>query len=373
VVKPVLAADFAARVGSFALEVALRSEAGILALLGPSGAGKTLTLQCLAGLRRPHAGRIVLGDRVLFDAARGIHVPPRQRRVGYVFQHYALFPHLTVAENLAFGLAGWPRDAARRRVAELLALLRLEELAARRPRELSGGQQQRVALGRALAPKPALLLLDEPLAALDPAIRSALAAELLALQRTLGLPMVLVTHDVDEAYTLSTRMVVLHHGRVLQAGPKEEVFHRPADATVARLVGMRNLFLGRIAAADARGLVVATPRFAVLAPPADWPLGARVQVGVRPEDVAVVGPGEAPPAEAARLEGWVVAVLDHGATRTALFKAGTAAPADARDYDLEVLLSSRAYRALGLAEGQRRVIAIPRAAVHVLGEEGAAI
>jgi len=187
------------RLAGFTLDVAWSAGDGVAVLFGPSGAGKTLTLQCLAGLIRPDAGRIALGGRVLFDADSGIDVPPQQRRVGYVFQGYALFPHLTVADNVGFGLRDRPRVERARRVADVVQRLGLGGLERRYPRELSGGERQRVALGRALAIEPALLLLDEPLSALDAPLRRALRDELRALLSEVGTAAVVVTHDFTEA------------------------------------------------------------------------------------------------------------------------------------------------------------------------------
>jgi ABC-type sulfate/molybdate transport systems ATPase subunit len=200
---------------AFTLDVAFESAAGITALLGPSGSGKTLTLRAIAGLLRPDDGRIALRDRVLFDAALGIDTPARERRVGVVFQQYALFPHLTAAENVAYGLHALAPAERRDRVAECLALVGLTDRADHRPRALSGGQQQRVALARALAPSPDLLLLDEPLAALDAPLRARLGDELRALHERTGVPMVLVTHDPAEAARVADATVYLETGHVV--------------------------------------------------------------------------------------------------------------------------------------------------------------
>ncbi|MCH8974750.1 MAG: ATP-binding cassette domain-containing protein [Chloroflexi bacterium] len=239
-----LEAAFRAHAGSFVLDVAFETGDGVTAILGPSGAGKTLTLRAIAGLLRPDAGRIVLDGRVLFDADAGVDLPARKRRVGLVFQEYALFPHLSAAENLAFGLRGRPAPEAEAAVQAMVDMLGLDGLEARRPAELSGGQRQRVAVGRALAPSPDLLLLDEPFSALDAPTREALVAEFASLRSRLEMPAVLVTHDVAEAYALADRFVVLDGGRVLQAGERDAVFHAPASPEVARLVGVRNLLSG---------------------------------------------------------------------------------------------------------------------------------
>ncbi len=205
------------RFGSFALDMAFASGQGVTALLGPSGAGKTLTLRAIAGLVRVAAGRIVAQNRVLLDVAARIDLPARERRVGYVFQQYALLPHLTVRENVAYGLDGWANAERAARTDEMLALVGLESFADRHPRVISGGQQQRVALARALAPRPTVLLLDEPLAALDVPLRRRLGEELRSLHERSGIPMVLVTHDPDEAARIADVVLYVEQGRVRES------------------------------------------------------------------------------------------------------------------------------------------------------------
>jgi molybdate transport system ATP-binding protein len=192
--------------------VALRSEARTLALFGPSGAGKSLTLRCLAGLMTPDAGRVALGGRVFFDSEAGVDLPPQQRRVGYVPQNYALFPHLRVLDNVAYGLANLPRRQRDARARELLALVQLDGYGDRRPAELSGGQQQRVAIARALAIRPPLLLLDEPFASLDHETRLQMRAELRRIQAEVGPTVVLVTHDPEDVTDLAEQVVVYENG-----------------------------------------------------------------------------------------------------------------------------------------------------------------
>jgi molybdate transport system ATP-binding protein len=233
-------------------EVAARAEWPIdrdpvTVLFGPSGSGKTTILRALAGLDRPDAGTVRFGGEVWSDAATGAFVPPQARGVGYLFQEYALFPHLTVAGNLAYGLSGPARGARAARVAELAARFGLGELLPRRPAQLSGGQRQRVALARALAREPRLLLLDEPLSALDAPTREALRGELRGLLEHAGVPAVVVTHDRLEALALGDRLVVVADGRIRQVGPVHEVFSAPVDAEVARVVGTENVFPARLA------------------------------------------------------------------------------------------------------------------------------
>ncbi|HEU4615263.1 MAG TPA: sulfate/molybdate ABC transporter ATP-binding protein, partial [Kofleriaceae bacterium] len=231
---------------AFTLDLALTLAPGVTALVGPSGSGKTTAIRCLAGLERPDAGRIALGETVWFEADRRIDLPPQARRVGFVFQDYALFEHMTVANNIAFGLSvrKLARPAIESRVRELLARIQLADLGARYPRELSGGQRQRVALARALAPEPALLLLDEPFGALDARVRGDLRAWMRRLHDELHVTSVFVTHDQEEALEVADRIVVMNAGKVEQVGPTGEVFDRPASAFVMGFLGGVNVLGG---------------------------------------------------------------------------------------------------------------------------------
>jgi molybdate transport system ATP-binding protein len=223
--------------GGFALDAVLRlpiDGAPVTVLFGPSGSGKTTLLRVLAGLDRPDAGLIRFRDAIWHDSSSGIHVPPEQRRAGFLFQDYALFPHLTVARNVAFAAR---HDAAQR----LLENFGIAGLGGRYPRELSGGEQQRVALARALAAGPSLLMLDEPLSALDAATRSRTRAELRRILRDSGVPSIVVTHDRMEAVALGDLLAVIAGGRIHQVGPVQEVFRRPANSTVAESVGVENI------------------------------------------------------------------------------------------------------------------------------------
>ena len=252
-------------------------------LLGPSGCGKTTTLRMVAGFERPDAGRIFVGGQDVTAT------PPHRRNVNTVFQHYALFPHLTVERNVGYGLKQKRTDKAEheRRLAAALATVRLTELKDRYPRELSGGQQQRVALARALVNEPAVLLLDEPLAALDYKLRKAMQVELKKLQERVGIAFLYVTHDQEEALTLSDRIAVMNHGRVLQEGTPEEIYDRPASRFVADFIGQTNFFEGRVVASTAGATVVREQGgFDIRCAPAGWATeGAWVSVAVRPERV----------------------------------------------------------------------------------------
>ncbi|MEF8753926.1 MAG: ABC transporter ATP-binding protein [Accumulibacter sp.] len=218
----------------------------LLALVGPSGSGKSTILRCLAGLHRPAAGHVRCADATWFDAARGIDVRPQERRVGFVFQHYALFPHLSALANVVQALGHLPPAERVARGRHWLARCNLDGFDDRRPAELSGGQQQRVALARALAREPQVLLLDEPFSAVDQVTRRKLLRQLIELRRSLAIPIVLVTHDLEEAALLADRMTVLHRGRTLQTAAPETMLAQPASALVARLTDQPNLFEGRV-------------------------------------------------------------------------------------------------------------------------------
>jgi len=228
------------QVSDFRLAVEFTADGAPLGLLGPSGSGKSMTLRAIAGLETPDRGRIVLDGRVLFDSARRINVPPRERKIGLLFQNYALFPHLTVAENIAFGLQRLPESERARRVAQHLSAAHLNDLANRYPASLSGGEQQRVALGRALAVEPKALLLDEPFSALDTHLRSALERQLRETLETYRGSTLFVSHNLEEAYRVCENLVVLERGSVAARGPKEEVFRHPPTLQVARLTGCKN-------------------------------------------------------------------------------------------------------------------------------------
>jgi putative spermidine/putrescine transport system ATP-binding protein len=251
-----------------------------LTLLGPSGSGKSTTLLLVAGFEQPDLGEIRIGG------ARVNELPAHRRNLGVVFQHYALFPHMSVAENVAFPLVerGWRRSLVAERVGRMLALVRLQGLEARLPRQLSGGQQQRVALARALAFQPSVLLMDEPLSALDKHLREEMQVELKELQRRLGVTVIFVTHDQTEALALSDRIAVMAEGRVQQVGAPEDVYERPDNAFVASFLGETNLIEASVLAHEAAGAVLRSP-WGPLRLTTQPPLGSTLTVAIRPEKI----------------------------------------------------------------------------------------
>ena len=241
-----LIVDIRKRLGAFTLDAAFTAENGVTCLLGASGCGKSMTLKCIAGIEKPDEGRIELDGRVLFDSGKGIDLPPQQRGVGYLFQNYALFPNMTVRQNILCGLHR-EKDRNRReeRLREMLRMMQLEGLEKHRPAQLSGGQQQRVALARILVSDPALLLLDEPFSALDGHLRDSLKIELRDLLRAFGQEVVMVTHNRDEAYNMSAAIAVMHRGRILSQKPTKQLFADPGSIPAAILTGCKNIAAAR--------------------------------------------------------------------------------------------------------------------------------
>ncbi len=239
---------------AFDLSAHLRADAGITVVIGPSGAGKTLILDCLGGFVRPDEGRILVRDELYFDAAANVHLAPERRRCGYIFQDHALFPHMTVRQNLRFAAAlpssGAGRLNVHRRINELLGTFDLSELGERKPAQLSGGQQQRAALARVLITEPRLLLLDEPSRGLDASLRQSFYQLLRSVRQRLSVPIILVSHDIEECLELADGIAVLDRGILLQDGPRDEVFAKPATSETARLLGIYNIVPAEILALD---------------------------------------------------------------------------------------------------------------------------
>lgn len=279
---------FNSRIGSFRLEAAWSVEPGeVLVLFGPSGAGKTQVLRAIAGLSRPREGSIRIGGSLVFDSGDGTWTPPHQRRVGYVPQDYGLFPHLSVRQNVAFGQVEDASGDRERRTGDLLETFRLADYALMRPHQLSSGQRQRVAIARALATSPRLLLLDEPFSALDAELRRSLRRELQGLLRQWGIPVILVTHDREDALVLGSHTIVLDKGRIVAEGAPMRVLGQPPTSLLADLVGVENLFRGLV---TARWLAEGTMRCRVgeidmQTPLGDVEEGEPVTLGVRSQDI----------------------------------------------------------------------------------------
>ena len=277
----------------FDLEVEFTAAPGFTILFGASGAGKTTLLDCLAGLVRPDAGRIAIGERVLFDAAGHLDVPVAKRRVGYVFQDLALFPHLTVAQNVEYGLAHVPRTIRHQCIAAILEAFRIQPLAQRYARDISGGERQRVALARTLVTDPTLLLLDEPLAALDAGTKSRILNDLRAWNEAHGIPILYVTHSREEVFALGERAVILDHGLIIAQGTPHEVLDAPRQETVAQLAGFENIFDVTVASLHAdRGTMTCSlgmgqpeTKVQLETPLVRADVGSALRVGIRAGDI----------------------------------------------------------------------------------------
>lgn len=346
----------AAIAAGFTLEA---DAATVTVLFGPSGSGKTTILRCLAGLERPDRGFIRCGDATWFDGACAICVPPQARRIGYLSQEYALFPHLTVSQNIGFGVSG-PRPQRQARVTGLLEALQLRGLETRYPPRLSGGQQQRVALARALATQPRVLLLDEPLSALDAPTREILRRELRRVLTRYGIPTLLVTHDRVEALTLGDRMLVIAGGRIRQAGPVHEVFSRPADLTVARTVGVETVMPGRVVA-RADGLLTVEAGSARLTACDPGDAEGDVFVCIRAEEV-VLERGPLPRMSARNhFTGGVTAITPEGPLLRVALDCG---------FPLAALITRPAYEELGLAVGETVTAVVKAMSVHLIPRDG---
>lgn len=281
------------QVGRFVLDVDFQASPGFTILFGSSGAGKTTLLDCVAGLLKPGEGRIQIADHVLYDAGAGIDVPVAKRHIGYVFQSLALFPHLTVEQNIAYGLGNLRRAERADRIRSILQMFRIEHLGRRSAREISGGESQRVALARTLVTDPAVLLLDEPLSALDAPTKSRIIEDLREWNRTHRIPILYVTHGREEVFALGERVIVLDRGRIVAQGTAHEVMNAPRQETVAQLAGFENIFDAtveavhpeqgsmtcRIMAADSNaGVFLETPLVH-----AD--VGSMLRVGIRAGDI----------------------------------------------------------------------------------------
>ena len=256
----------------------------ITVLFGPTGSGKTTILRCIAGLERPDAGQIRYRGELFFDDRRKVFVPPQKRHIGFLFQDYALFPHRTVLGNLAYGLTHLSAAERRERIKAAVEFLQLEGLEQRYPRQLSGGQQQRVALARTLVVQPRLLLLDEPLSALDTPTREPLRTTLRHWLKRLGIPAILVTHDRDEALAIADRCLILAEGRIRQIGAVREVFTHPCDSQVARIVGMENVIAGTVIGVE-EGLASVKIGSTILFASVAESIRGEVFVCIRAEDV----------------------------------------------------------------------------------------
>ena len=277
----------------FKLDAAFSVDGEVLGILGPSGSGKTMTLLCIAGLLQPDYGLIKLNDRVLFDSSGKVNLPPKARNIGFVFQNYALFPHLTAGNNIAYGIRHQSRDEVNHRVQVLIKNMELDGLQNRYPQQLSAGQQQRVAVARALAPEPEILLLDEPFSALDSLTKEQLEMQILELRQFYKGHIILVTHDLVEAYRLSSRIAVYDAGKIIQCDRKDKLLSSPVNQKVARMTRFKNFMDGVITSINDKQVGVNVPELGANLQVAanghkNLTINQSITIGVRSEHVQAV-------------------------------------------------------------------------------------
>lgn len=277
----------------FNIDVEFFVDNEILVILGSSGAGKTITLKCIAGLIYPDEGTIELNGKILFDSKTHINIPARQRKMGFLFQNYALFPHMTVNENVAFGIQYQSQQKINERVAWLLEKMNIPGLGHRYPVQLSSGQQQRVALARALSNEPEVLLFDEPFSALDTPRKERLELEILSLRNFYKGDILFITHDLIQGYKLGSRIAIFESGRIVQCDTKHKVIESPANYTVARLTGLKNLMKGQIIGIKEKEIWIMVPQLgdllrAIIKKDTNYSINQIVIVGIRPEYIQFV-------------------------------------------------------------------------------------
>jgi molybdate transport system ATP-binding protein len=343
----------------FALDVAFTLGEGVTVLYGPSGSGKTTTLRAIAGMLTPDQGRIALAGRVFFDSATGSNLSIQERRVGLVFQDYLLFPHLTAAGNVAYGIRARSDRERRRRAVELLEWAGLAYAAGHRPRELSGGEQQRVALARALASEPTILLLDEPFSAVDGSTRARLLDDIIETQRRSRIPFLYVTHSAADAVRAAETALILEAGRIVQEGDPSEVFNAPRSLAAARAVGAENILAGRVVASDsAEGVAtVAAGEARVVIPYSGLAHGSRVTLGIPADDIIVSREPVRRTSARNLLAGRIKQILRDGGTAELIVHCGV---------DLKVRVTGQAVESLELAPGTEVYLLIKANACRVL-------
>ncbi len=339
----------------FMLDADFKCHNEMIVLFGPSGAGKTLTLDCIAGLERPDAGYIRVNNTVYFDSEKNINISPQKRKVGYLFQNYALFPHLTVEENIIFGM----RSGNIKELEKMLDLFEIHSFEKRYPSQVSGGQRQRVALARALITQPQILLLDEPFSAIDHITRVRLRRDLKKIRKMIEIPIVLITHNPVEAYTMADTLVVYRHGGIEQIGSPKEIFTKPKSRDVARLVGMNNIFKGKVLESK-EGEIVIQSQEKITAPGVpDLKIGEEVTWCIRPDQVMILREDRLHGKAVSEniFSGKITEIVSEGATYL-LFIDG--------DFNLEIEMPAHAFERLYLEAGRTIKVSLKKSAIHII-------
>lgn len=379
----------------FSLDIELSLNNELAVLFGPSGSGKSATLNMLSGIVKPENGIVNINGKDVFNSDKNINVPMRDRKIGYLFQDYALFPHMTVFENIAYGLSHLSKTKIKSKIEELLDLMRLEGLENRYPSQISGGQKQRTALARTLAAEPEILLLDEPFSALDYQVREKLRQELIAIHERFPITTLFVTHDMEEAFMLGERIAVINNGRVEQFGTREEVFYKPKTRNVAKFIGARNIFHGVIKSVDENNILIESDDIGNIVVDikesrgqGGCPLGAgsseeiiqtleplntrtleplkigqNVCFGIRPEEVMIIRP-DRPLDKRVQdnlIPGIVTGIMAKGTGHTIYFTAK-----HNKDVNLKIDIPNIAFRRLAISKDKEIIVCLKKECIWVI-------
>ncbi len=361
-----LSVNLKKRLHSFSAEIGLSIGEEILVLFGPSGAGKSLLLNMISGIIAPDDGVVNIDHRDVYNSDKGIEIPIRLRRIGYLFQDYTLFPHMTVYENIAYGMSGLKKHAVRTKVEELLGLMRLAGLEERYPHEISGGQKQRAALARTLATEPRLLLLDEPFSALDYQVREKLRSDLMLIHQRYPITTIFVTHDLEEAFVMGEKVAIINNGRLEQVGSREEVFYQPKTRSVAKLLGTRNIFKGRVSRVRGVELTIETDEIgevkATIDPIMHIHKGQLVSFSIRPEEIMIIRP-DRPIDKKVRdniLEGVVDATVGKGTSHTIFFRTSDGKAS------LKIEMPNFAYKKIKPVKGNGIAVSLKKESIWII-------
>jgi len=343
----------------FVLNAEFKCSNEMIVLFGPSGAGKTLTLECIAGLEVPDKGYINVNGITYFDSEKSINISPQKRKTGYLFQNFALFPHLTVEENIIFGLRSG--NNTKEKMQEMLDVFEIHELEKRYPSQLSGGQRQRVALARALITRPKILLLDEPFSSLDYIVRMRLRRDLKKIREIIKIPIILITHNPVEAYTMADTIIVYKHGGIEQIAPPKEIFSKPINENVAKLVGMNNIFKGKILDIINDEVMIQSHKKIIALRMGSLQIGEKVTWCIRPDQVMVVREDRPLGKTVASniFSGRITEIISNGATYL-LYIDG--------DFNLEIEMPSHAFERLDIKHGQIIRVSLKKSAIHIIKE-----
>ncbi|MDP2682133.1 MAG: ABC transporter ATP-binding protein [Deltaproteobacteria bacterium] len=353
----------------FSIDLGFSTEENMAVLFGPSGAGKSLLLNMLSGIIRPDEGFVRIDDTEVFNSRAGIDIPIKDRRIGFVFQDYALFPHMTVFENIAYGISHLPKNKIKAKVEGLLLLMRLGGFQDRFPKELSGGQRQRTALARTIATEPRILLLDEPFSALDYQVREKLRADLLMIHQRYPITTLFVTHDLEEAFVMGEKIAIINNGRLEQFGAREDVFYKPKTKNVAKFLGARNMFSGKVISLNGITVTIENPDIgevkAFIHPEdAQLVIGEKITFGIRPEEIMIIRPDKPIDKQVQDniLEGEVLTTLGKGDSYTIYLKVKD------RDATFKIEIPNFVYRKLKLSKGKKIAVSLKKESIWIIPE-----